>query len=1223
MLSQYKANLLKRRLLQTLLGGPVFLWSPDTGQPPWTIHCIQLLLWISSGAVVAPWVIWQSSSGLFSLSPLLVSDSTSRGSTVSSGALTAAALSLSALTALIHFISSVLRSKSSSYITSFNSNNGPSDVSSSKTPPSLVGPTSTNSPEAKKKSSSTEKPTTNEAWRVGGTTIKTTTTTATKSSVKPTFSDEQVLDWSQGLKSVSVVNALFQPPWGVMDVLGQVACAGVLGGVTAFAQLTLAVPSLTIPIWFAFLTSAYSLIASPPPEPSVSSMSPSRLSPYARPMVFSVFALATALAPWDALHLALSLVLVCSPVLWLVGLMPMPVPGTEWLVERTLNVLFAEPPAPSSQHAIVALLRIGILQAITLPLALSTSSASQSWAAGIAAASGWANSRTNTRANTMVAAGLLIGPAVSLGLAAGFGLGSWSVPSLVPVWSCVLGCGFLASLGWTWSNMRVQVGASDVSLTTLNGPFALSMLLSCFTWSAILLSVSSLPSSLLGAVLLQRVLRRPWQAPREASLELSLSLALYTLASEWNDLPLLAACVGLSLEALKVFGSELNYVRLLLAEAMSKDTLSSSSRLAIGAAWTLGLPVQLATIGICSVTRWPLFPYFGLPIFLPASPRPLRGLTRSLAPSPDCLNKDSLDAAALAYALSLPGIAPELSKLVKATYGSLGDVRPGTSFLLRGDARTIIAQTLSSGSDGALLSIKALELQETSCHTVEVTAIDDLLTAAFPSSFTRASSVDERAGGGQQGPPKDRDAAPASCLTPLGQFRVKAFSEADASLRGVLDHPSILGQFHSTLAKALTWTLHQAAVASRAAIPNIIPPTPTAIPEVSLNHPLARPEHDPIPRVIIPGSSSNALPTSSPMRNLRSAPPRTRPRDALQDLVSAAIMDEGDEPVSARLGDSEGEDDDLDSLLKAAAGRSYGRPSGLPARSGSSSAPPPAAGSYGNILPAREWSMATAEGMILTEMYGNAMPEGWTAWRPLDGMAEDASKFFPSALYQHIVNHRLTTEGLVDISLNPMVGLVTAVMELVESRGNGTALGSPPSLPALMSVWKGRLPVAFGLDWIEKHMELKQAVLKGYRLALKLLMDSVLYGEDLDGSPEELVAMFTRYSEEMYLGSPSDEGWRRALLDGVKELQSLWMDGGEARVTTLTEAETVFSVGLIHGEAVRAAWASMAGELVYATNDDDERYSIQASKTLLRNLVVQSADAPLGYPVLSSSLMLK
>lgn len=62
-------------------------------------------------------------------------------------------------------------------------------------------------------------------------------------------------------------------------------------------------------------------------------------------------------------------------------------------------------------------------------------------------------------------------------------------------------------------------------------------------------------------------------------------------------------------------------------------------------------------------------------------------------------------------------------------------------------------------------------------------------------------------------------------------------------------------------------------------------------------------------------------------------------------------------------------------------------------------------------------------------------------------------------------------------------------------------------------------------------------------------------------------------------------------------------------------------MGKLNAEAVRGQWANLSWELLYATNDDEERYSIQTHPALLRNLTVQAADPPLGYPVYSSQLL--
>jgi len=72
----------------------------------------------------------------------------------------------------------------------------------------------------------------------------------------------------------------------------------------------------------------------------------------------------------------------------------------------------------------------------------------------------------------------------------------------------------------------------------------------------------------------------------------------------------------------------------------------------------------------------------------------------------------------------------------------------------------------------------------------------------------------------------------------------------------------------------------------------------------------------------------------------------------------------------------------------------------------------------------------------------------------------------------------------------------------------------------------------------------------------------------------------------------------------------------KSRVLTMTDLPVYVSA--LSAEAVRAQWANLSVEMLYMTNDDEERYSIQAHTTLLRNLTVQAADPPLGYPIYSS-----
>ena len=71
----------------------------------------------------------------------------------------------------------------------------------------------------------------------------------------------------------------------------------------------------------------------------------------------------------------------------------------------------------------------------------------------------------------------------------------------------------------------------------------------------------------------------------------------------------------------------------------------------------------------------------------------------------------------------------------------------------------------------------------------------------------------------------------------------------------------------------------------------------------------------------------------------------------------------------------------------------------------------------------------------------------------------------------------------------------------------------------------------------------------------------------------------------------------------------------------LTRQPVMANIGRLNPEVVRSLWASLNLELLYFTNDDEERYSIQAHPTVLRNLTVQAADPPLGYPIYASPPM--
>ena len=55
---------------------------------------------------------------------------------------------------------------------------------------------------------------------------------------------------------------------------------------------------------------------------------------------------------------------------------------------------------------------------------------------------------------------------------------------------------------------------------------------------------------------------------------------------------------------------------------------------------------------------------------------------------------------------------------------------------------------------------------------------------------------------------------------------------------------------------------------------------------------------------------------------------------------------------------------------------------------------------------------------------------------------------------------------------------------------------------------------------------------------------------------------------------------------------------------------------------LKSIWNNLRFELLYAANDNDERYSIQTHPYLLRNLFIEGCEEPFGYPGYHSGLVI-
>jgi hypothetical protein len=195
---------------------------------------------------------------------------------------------------------------------------------------------------------------------------------------------------------------------------------------------------------------------------------------------------------------------------------------------------------------------------------------------------------------------------------------------------------------------------------------------------------------------------------------------------------------------------------------------------------------------------------------------------------------------------------------------------------------------------------------------------------------------------------------------------------------------------------------------------------------------------------------------------------------------------------------------------------------------------------------------------------------------------------------------------------------------------------------------------------------LRALVLRAYRLSVKLLYDCAalgsleVLGEPSTASFAELEDLLVEYRATWVIDSSRNNPmWATELRRGQRKLFTIARADGNDNlsVTRLTDGVGFARMGMyadvltsrlcvrwctvcvcvcsytsltvepsrqrmslasLSGTAARCFWASTSLELLFFANDDDERYSIQAHRQLLRNLAVQTCEPPLGYPMWSA-----
>ncbi|CDW89360.1 pecanex-like protein 4 [Stylonychia lemnae] len=160
---------------------------------------------------------------------------------------------------------------------------------------------------------------------------------------------------------------------------------------------------------------------------------------------------------------------------------------------------------------------------------------------------------------------------------------------------------------------------------------------------------------------------------------------------------------------------------------------------------------------------------------------------------------------------------------------------------------------------------------------------------------------------------------------------------------------------------------------------------------------------------------------------------------------------------------------------------------------------------------------------------------------------------------------------------------------------------------------------------------MKYVILQSVRLAFHYSVESFVMGELGLPSNEELEVIFNnfnsdlqkeirQYDQEWFLAG-EEYIWNAGIEKNLPNLERIIAKKGQYfahRLRFGQAEETKFSLFEFRSEVVRGIWGNINTELLYYTNANDERFSIQAEKDILRNILVQLAEIPLGYPVYSS-----
>ncbi|CAF0745830.1 unnamed protein product [Brachionus calyciflorus] len=663
------------------------------------------------------------------------------------------------------------------------------------------------------------------------------------------------------------------------------------------------------------------------------------------------------------------------------------------------------------------------------------------------------------------------------------------------------------------------------------------------------------------------------------------------------------------------------------------------------------LPTFIFVILPSCILSAPLLPLFTFPIFLFSFPRPKKFwpqkknfFSKSIeindVSSTSNTNKKPSSAEGFFYSQLVPDLVNSFKQHIRS--GSIGQsIQADTFFLSRFQDRIIWIQVLESSNSFYVINIKGLELQETSCHTREAQYIDDLFELNFENSLGANSN--------SQSNKKILilNKKPFNCMSSKDILLLNAYSDARNSLVGILDYPENLEFLCQIYPKILHYFLVLFLFEKNKNFDpklneelNHLPPSVRNSKASLLSAKEKEPSFINSPEVKSIFEDTNELTIDSAIskKNIFLSKKKNDNIDSFDDWSdSDSDMEKNSKnnknlknsklstPSSKKKENTDYDPFDFD-LNEILGNSSAGK------KSATKKVEVKKEEKYlkNERLSPKNFKKSLEFQLPMSIL---SLPSEWVTF-----MSENLNS--SQSLNSEELKKSLGTKKWLEkiLGLNPRIKLDESekllndyetniwtshykfLLKCLQTLNlNEKTVNLNYNSEAINNFYRGDLPWSPANEKLMKNFkDLHSILIKSFRYAIKMTIDHATLSPISDD--DEFFETLDSYEKEWFIGCENDEEFGRQINEKKPFLFSLQRDSLKKTLNSrnLSLQNIRSPMAKLNSEIVKSIWASTNLELLYMTNDDEERYSIQAHDYILRNLTIQSSDPPLGYPVYNS-----